>query len=78
MQTKPVAVYKKETVQSIDGGLVVGERVSVVVVTHPAQRLNGMRVVTTPLVRVGDLGLFETANTTYIPEDQQLLVVQND
>jgi hypothetical protein len=76
MQAKPVAVYKAASLLAMNTTAAVGERVSVEVVTHPAQRLNGKQVITTPITRVGDFGVFETENTVYIPEERQLPVVQ--
>jgi len=76
MQAKPEAVYKKDSVQSMGGNVALGGRIMVEVVTHPAQRLNGKQVITTPITRVGDFGVFETENTVYIPEERQLPVVQ--
>jgi hypothetical protein len=79
MQAKPAAVYKKGSVQSMGGNITLGERIMIEVVTHPAQRLNGKQIITTPVTFVGGWGVFETKNTVYIPEERMFpAVVQHD
>jgi hypothetical protein len=75
MQIKPIATYKAGTLASLSGHAKVGERVMVHCIDHPAPRLCGAQVITTPVTREGNFGVFETANTVYMPEERLLPVV---
>lgn len=72
LTTKPVAVYKADEVQ---GEIKEGNRIMVRAVLHPNDRLNGRDVITTPIERVGNFGVFETRNTVYMPEERTLPVL---
>lgn len=74
LNVKPVAVYKANEVQ---GEIAEGKRIMVRAVTHPNASLNGRDVITTPIERVGNFGVFETRNTVYMPEERTLPVVQS-
>ena len=78
MQVKPVATYKAASLLAMNTTAAVGERVSVEVVTHPAQRLKGKQIITTPITRIGNFGVFETENTVYIPEERYSPVVNHE
>lgn len=71
---KSVAIYKPMPYEFIQEGSCA----LITVVDHPSNpHLNSKEVITTAVERVGNFGVFETKNTTYMPEEQVLPVLQD-
>lgn len=64
-KVKPIATYKSGT---LNQPAAVGVSVYLHCITHPARQLCGKHVHTSEITRVGNLGVFETLNTVYMPD----------
>ena len=66
MTDKPVVLYRMNVYHTIPG---IGAPAMVAPVNHPGTEVsNTCHVLTSPIVRVGEDGEFETRNTIYRPE----------